>query len=175
MNFDKERWRHRPGSRRSLHGIAGSPSLPSFHRPLFCGIPASFYGYVSTCLPVFIHLPPPCVESFFLLFVSTGGIRKNLLEIYYFEKLHAPRTRGARARARASREGRRDESTVNNSSSKLQIWLTGRLGNPLLFPSMGRATRESNYPRRKLVYNNCTKSLHLLGNPPCSRGQCHQL
>jgi hypothetical protein len=64
----------------------------------------------------------------------TGGIRKNLFEIYYFEKLHAPRARGARARARASREGRRDESTMNNSCSKLKFWKTGALGNRLLFP-----------------------------------------
>jgi hypothetical protein len=32
---------------------------------------------------------------------STGEIRQNLFKIYYFEKLHAPRARGARARARA--------------------------------------------------------------------------
>jgi hypothetical protein len=37
------------------------------------------------------------------------------------------RTRAASARARASREGRRDESTVNNSGSKLKIRLTGAL------------------------------------------------
>ena len=79
----------------------------------------------------------------------TGGIRQNLFEIYYFEKLHAPRARGARARARAARDGRRDESTVNNSGSKLKIWLTGALGNlllfPCLFPSMGPETSESTY------------------------------
>jgi hypothetical protein len=51
------------------------------------------------------------------------------LKIIIFEKLHAPRARGARARARAAREGRRDESTVNNSGSKLKIRLTGGLGN----------------------------------------------
>jgi hypothetical protein len=34
-----------------------------------------------------------------------------------------------RARACAAREGRRDESTVNNSGSKLKIRLTGELGN----------------------------------------------
>ena len=38
--------------------------------------------------------------------VPTGGVRQNLFEIYYFEKLHAPRARGARARARAAREVR---------------------------------------------------------------------
>jgi hypothetical protein len=54
-----------------------------------------------------------------------GGRRQNLFENYYFEKLHAPRARGARA----AREGRRDESTVNNSGSKLKIRLTGELGN----------------------------------------------
>jgi hypothetical protein len=32
--------------------------------------------------------------------VPTWGIRQNLFEIYYFEKLHAPRARGARARAK---------------------------------------------------------------------------
>jgi hypothetical protein len=66
--------------------------------------------------------------------VHTWGIRQNLFEIYYFEKLHALRARGARARARAARDGRRDESTVNNSGSKLKIRLTGALGNLLLFP-----------------------------------------
>jgi hypothetical protein len=34
----------------------------------------------------------------------TGGIRQNLFEIYYFEKLRAPRARGACPRARALRE-----------------------------------------------------------------------
>ena len=76
------------------------------------------------------------------------------------------RARGACARARASREGRRDESTVNNSGSKLKIRLTGALGNLLLFPSMGRGTRESKYRRRKVVYNNCTKSPTLVAYPP---------
>ena len=33
----------------------------------------------------------------------TGGIRHNLFEIYYFEKLYAPRARAARARALAPR------------------------------------------------------------------------
>ena len=61
--------------------------------------------------------------------MATGGIRQNLFENYYFEQLHAPRARGARARARAAREGRRDESTVHNSGSKLKIRLTGGLGN----------------------------------------------
>ena len=56
-------------------------------------------------------------------------MRQNLFENYYFEKLHAPRARGARARARAAREGRRDQSSVNNSGSKLKIRLTGGLGN----------------------------------------------
>jgi hypothetical protein len=45
---------------------------------------------------------------------------------------------------------------VNNSGSKLKIRLTGPLGNLLLFPSMGRETCESTYPRRKVVNNNCT-------------------
>jgi hypothetical protein len=49
----------------------------------------------------------------------TGGIRYNLFKIYYFEKLHAPRA--ARVRARAAREGQRDESIVNNSGYKLKI------------------------------------------------------
>jgi hypothetical protein len=35
---------------------------------------------------------------------NTGGIRQNLfLKIYYFEKLHAPHARGARARSRLAR------------------------------------------------------------------------
>jgi hypothetical protein len=57
---------------------------------------------------------------------------------------------------RASREGRWDESTMSNSGSKLKIRLVGPLGNLLLFPSMGRGTRESKYPHRKVVYNSCT-------------------
>jgi hypothetical protein len=65
-----------------------------------------------------------------------GGARENLFENYHFEKLHAPRTRGAPVRARAAREGRRDESTVNNSDSELEIRQTGPLGNLLLFPTM---------------------------------------
>jgi hypothetical protein len=89
-------------------------------------------------------------------YMYTGGIRQNLFEIYYFEKLHAPRARGARARARASRGGRRDESTLNNSGSKLKIRQTGpRLGNLLLFPPMGRVTCGSKYRRRFGGYNNC--------------------
>jgi hypothetical protein len=59
--------------------------------------------------------------------MPTGGIRQNLFEIYYFEKLHAPRARGARARSRLARRSvaaARDESTVNNSGSKLK---TGKL------------------------------------------------
>jgi hypothetical protein len=46
---------------------------------------------------------------------------------------------------------------VNNSGSKLEIRLVGPLGNLLLFPSMGRETYESRYPRRKAVNNNCAK------------------
>ena len=65
---------------------------------------------------------------------TAGGIRQNLFEIIIFEKLHAPLARGARARARAARDGRRDESTVSNSGSKFKIRLTGALGNLLLFP-----------------------------------------
>jgi hypothetical protein len=53
----------------------------------------------------------------------TGGIRQNLFENYY------PKNYIDRARARAAREGRRDESIVNNSGSKLKIRLTGELGN----------------------------------------------
>jgi hypothetical protein len=58
---------------------------------------------------------------------NTGGIRQNLFENYYFEKLHTPHARGAHARARAAREGRRDQSTMNNLGSKLKIRLTGAL------------------------------------------------
>ena len=60
----------------------------------------------------------------------TGGIRQNLFEIYYFEKI----TCNARALASRAIEGRRDESTVNNLGFKLKIQLTGALGNLLLFP-----------------------------------------
>jgi hypothetical protein len=100
--------------------------------------------------------------------VPTGGIRQNLFENYYFKKLHAPRARGARVCARAEREGRRNESTVNNkiSGSKLKIRQTGALGNLPLFPSMGRGTRESKYPRRKVGNSNCTKSWHMVACPP---------
>jgi hypothetical protein len=58
-------------------------------------------------------------------------------------------------------------STVNNFGSKLTIRLTGDLGNLLLFPSMGRGTCESKYPRRKVVNKNCTKSRDLVAYPPC--------
>jgi hypothetical protein len=61
----------------------------------------------------------------FSTYLDTGGIRQNLLDIIIFENLHAPRARGARARARAARDGRRAESTVSNSGSKLKIRLTG--------------------------------------------------
>ena len=74
------------------------------------------------------------VEMLFARCAHTGGIRHNLFENYYFEKLHAPRARGARARARAAREGRRDESTVNNSGAKLKFYEIHPVGNLLLFP-----------------------------------------
>jgi hypothetical protein len=51
------------------------------------------------------------------------------LKIIILKKLHAPRARGALARARAAREGRRDQSTVDNAGSKLKIRLTGELKN----------------------------------------------
>jgi hypothetical protein len=50
-----------------------------------------------------------------------GGYARTYLQIIILKNLHAPRARGARARARAVREGRRDESTVNDSGSKLKI------------------------------------------------------
>jgi hypothetical protein len=75
------------------------------------------------------------------------------------------RARAARARTRHAREGRRDESTVNNSGSKLKLWQTGALGNLLLFLSMGRGTHESRYPRRFGRYNNCTVYPNLLESP----------
>jgi hypothetical protein len=86
----------------------------------------------------------------------------------YMHRARVARARGARARARASRKGRWDESTVNNSGSKLKIRLTGPLGNLLLFRSMGRGTRESKYRRRKVVNINCTKTPDLVAYPPCS-------
>jgi hypothetical protein len=91
-----------------------------------------------------------------LLFTSMGRVsceskypRKKVEIIMYsstnifWGKLHAPRAR---------RLGRRDESTVNNSgsTSKFKIRLIGPLGNLLLFPSMGRVSCESKYPRRKV-------------------------
>ena len=90
----------------------------------------------------------------YILDLYTGGIRYNLFEIYYFGKLHAPRARARRARTRRAREGRQDESTVNNSASKLKIYEIHPVGNHLLFPSMGRGTCESKYPRRKVENNN---------------------
>ena len=59
----------------------------------------------------------------------TGGIRHNLFEVYYFENLHAPHARGARARTLHAREGRSGEPSVNNSGSKLKFRLTGPLEN----------------------------------------------
>jgi hypothetical protein len=54
--------------------------------------------------------------------MRTGGIRQILFEKVLFW-------------ARATREGRRDESIVNNSGSKLKIRLTGPLGNRMARPS----------------------------------------
>ena len=53
--------------------------------------------------------------------------------MYGFEKLHAPRARRAIAG---------DESTVDNSGSKLKFQHTNPFGNLLLFRSMGRETVE---------------------------------
>jgi hypothetical protein len=39
---------------------APSP-LPSYVHPFICGTPTFLCGFVSTCLLVFIPLPPPCV------------------------------------------------------------------------------------------------------------------
>jgi hypothetical protein len=60
---------------------------------------------------------------------------------------------------------------VNNSCSKLRIRLTSRLGNLLLFPSMGRGKPESKYPWRKVVNNNCTKVHDLVAYPPCTEAR----
>jgi hypothetical protein len=87
-------------------------------------------GNVPSLVP--LNFTVPGISSQFFFFyptlstrvLLTAGIRQNLFEIYYFEKLHSPRTCGAFARARAAREsnfeGRRDESTVDNSVSKPQ-------------------------------------------------------
>ena len=80
------------------------------------------------------------------------------------------RARAPPARARAAREGRRDESTVNNSGSKLKIRHTSALGNLLLFPSMGRGTCELTYPWRKVENINDGKVPDPLANSPCTRG-----
>ena len=77
------------------------------------------------------------------------------------------RARGARACARASREGRRDESTVNNSGSKLKIRLVGPLGNLLLFPSMGRGTCESTV--RTSIRGEKLKILMMEKSPTCQQ------
>jgi hypothetical protein len=84
------------------------------------------------------------------------------------------RARGSRVRARASREGLWDESTVNNSGSKLKIQLTGPLEGIFccFVRSMGRGTHESKYRRRKVVNNNCTKTRHLVAYRPCSHAGC---
>ena len=62
------------GWRRSRHGTAGSPPLPSSDRPFFCGTP-TFCGFFVTCLPLCIPLPPPCVEPSFpsSLLEARGG------------------------------------------------------------------------------------------------------
>jgi hypothetical protein len=68
---------------------------------------------------------------------SGASIRGGYAKIYFkftILKNYMHRARAARARARASREGRRDESTVHNPGSKLKIRLTGALRNLLLFP-----------------------------------------
>jgi hypothetical protein len=67
---------------------------------------------------------------------STGGIQlyARIYLKFIILKNYMHRARAALARARAARDGRRDESTVNNSVSKLKIRLTGALGKLLLFP-----------------------------------------
>ena len=101
-------------------------------------------------------------------------MRQNLL----FSKKITCTARAPPARARAAREGRRDESTVNNSGSKLKIRHTSTSGNLLLFPMMGRASCElTYYARRKVENNNETKStvfkknyMHRARAPPaCTR------
>jgi hypothetical protein len=64
-----------PGWRRSRHGTAGSPPLPSSDRPFFCGTPTLFCGFFVTFLPLCIPLPPPCVEPSFpsSLLEARGG------------------------------------------------------------------------------------------------------
>ena len=95
-------------------------------------------------------------------------------------KNYIHRARGANTHR--AREGRRDESTVNNTGSKLKFLQAGALGNFLLFPSMDRGTRESKYRRIVVnrseskgfrilnnldMYSSREKSRDLLGNPPC--------
>jgi hypothetical protein len=84
-----------------------------------------------------------------------GGYARIYLK-FTILKIYMHRARAAHVRARVSREGRWDEATTNNLDSKLKIRLTGRMGNLLLFPSMGHGPRESKYPWRKVVYNSCT-------------------
>ena len=68
--------------------------------------------------------------------------------------------RGAPARARASREGRRDEPTVNNSGSKLKIRLVGPPGNRetlLSRPFLGpRGNFSKSYDENRFAQNRST-------------------
>jgi hypothetical protein len=68
-------------------------------------------------------------SSYYSVVCIQGGYTRTYLKIIILKNLHVPRARGARAHARAAREGRRDESTVNKSGSKLKIRLTSELGN----------------------------------------------
>ena len=54
------------------------------------------------------------------------------------------------------------KSIMNNLGSKLKFQHTHPVGNLLLLRSMGRATHESMYPRRKFVNNNGQKCTALV-------------
>jgi hypothetical protein len=75
---------------------------------------------------IFTHRAKPGIGVAPPLKLHTGGVCYNLFETYNFEKLHAP----------CAREGWRDESTMNNSGSKLKFWHSGALGNLLMFVSI---------------------------------------
>jgi hypothetical protein len=68
-----------------------------------------------------------------------------------------------------NRNLRKRGTTCQHGGHGLLRPLTGALGKLLLFPSMGRGTHKSMYPRRKVVNNNCPKVPYLLGYPPCSK------
>jgi hypothetical protein len=106
-------------------------------------------------------------SSYYSVVCIQGRYARTYLQIIILKNLHAPRARGARARARAAREGRRDESTVNNSGSKLKIRLTGELENLMARLSWLFLGYGDNFWKGYDVQQIWTKTRDLVAYPPC--------